>query len=100
MAVFSKLFYLAIFAGIAFACCYAMFLVRKNNDRLPPECTTFERFYPAAFKRQAIWLGIAAIVEILGGLGFGMIVLIFAIAPWLGFDPRGPAPDAKTDGEK
>jgi hypothetical protein len=88
-AVFSKLIYLVLLAAIAFGCCYAAFLIQRHQDTLPIEYETFGKFYPAAIKKQAIWLGVAGLAELLGGLGFGFIVLLFAVAPWVAFKP-GP----------
>jgi len=105
--VFSKLIYLALLAGIAFGCCYAAFLLQKHQDRLPLDYETFDKFYPAAIKKQAIWLGVAGLAELLGGLGFGLIVLLFAVAPWVAFkpgyvkfDPRKLEPKAKANNDK
>jgi hypothetical protein len=105
--VFSKLIYLVLLAAIAFACCYGAFLFQKNQDRLPIDYETFDKFYPAALKKQAIWLGIAGIAELIGGFGFGFIVLLFAVVPWVAFKPgyvkfdiRKLEPKAKAANEK
>ena len=83
----SKLLYFVIFLGIMFACCYGAFLFQKSQERLPLEYEDFNKFFPAALKKQAIWLAIAALAEIIGGLAFGIIVLVFAVAPWLMWKP-------------
>jgi hypothetical protein len=105
--VFSKLIYLVLLAAIAFGCCYGAFLVQRHQDRLPIEYETFDKFYPAAIKKQAIWLGIAGIAELIGGFGFGFIVLLFAVVPWVAFKPgyvkfdiRKLEAKAKADNEK
>jgi hypothetical protein len=105
--VFSKLIYLVLLAAIAFGCCYGAFLFQKNQDRLPIDYETFDKFYPAAIKKQAIWLGVAGLAELLGGLGFGFIVLLFAVVPWVAFkpgyvkfDPRKLEPKAKANNDK
>lgn len=85
--MFSKLIYLVLLAAIAFGCCYAAFLIQRHQDTLPVDYETFGKFYPAAIKKQAIWLGVAGLAELLGGFGFGFIVLLFAVAPWVAFKP-------------
>ncbi len=105
--MFSKLIYLVLLAAIAFGCCYAAFLLQKRQDRLPMDYETFDKFYPAAIKKQAIWLGVAALADLLGGFAFGFIVLIFAVAPWVAwkpgyvkFDARKLEPKAKANNDK
>jgi hypothetical protein len=105
--VFDKLLYLVLLAGVAFGCCYAAFLLQKRQDRLPLEYETFDKFYPAALKKQAIWLGVAGLAELVGGFGIGFIVLLFAVAPWVAFkpghvkfDPRKLEPQAKANNDK
>jgi len=104
--VFSKLLYLVLLAGIAFACCYGAFRLQKHQDRLPHDYETFDRFWPAALKKQAIWLGVAGLAELFGGFGFGFIVLLFVVVPWVAWKPGyvkfdekklGPAAKAKND---
>jgi hypothetical protein len=85
--VFSKLIYLVLLAAIAFGCCYAAFLLQQHQDRLPQDYETFGKFYPAAIKKQAIWLGVAGLAELFGGFGIGFIVLLFAVVPWVAFKP-------------
>lgn len=105
--MFSKLIYLVLLAAIAFGCCYGAFLFQKSQDRLPMEYETFDKFYPVAIRKQAIWLGIAGLAELLGGLAFGIIVLLFAVAPWAAFKPgyvkfdaRKLEPKAKANNDK
>jgi hypothetical protein len=92
----SKLLYFVLFIGIMFGCCYGAFLFQKSQERLPLEYEEFNKFFPAALKRQGIWLGVAALAEIFGGFGFGFIVLVFAIAPWIVWKPGHVKVDPKT----
>jgi hypothetical protein len=83
----SKLLYFVLFIAIAFGCCYGAFLFQKSQERLPLEYEEFNKFFPAALKKQGIWLAVAALAEIFGGFAFGFIVLVFAMAPWLLWKP-------------
>ncbi len=83
----SKLLYFVLFIAIMFGCCYGAFLFQKSQERLPLEYEEFNKFFPAALKKQGIWLGIAALAEIFGGFAFGLIVLVFAVAPWIMWKP-------------
>ncbi len=85
--MFSKLIYLVLLAGIGFGCCYGAFLFQQHRDRLPLDYETFGKFYPAAIKKQAIWLGVAGLADLVGGFAFGFIVLLFAVVPWFAFKP-------------
>lgn len=93
--MFSKLIYLVLLAAIAFGCCFGAFLLQKHQDRLPMEYETFDKFFPAALKKQAIWLGVAGLADLVGGFAFGFIVLLFAVAPWIAFKPGYVKFDAK-----
>lgn len=105
--MFSKLIYLVLLAAITFGCCYGAFLFQKHQDRLSADYETFDKFYPAAIRKQRIWLAILAVAELVGGFAFGFIVMLFVVVPWFAFKPgyvkfdaRKLEPKAKANNDK
>jgi hypothetical protein len=84
-----KLFGLIVIAALSAACVYGAFLFQKSQRRLPLDFETFDKFWPAALKKQGIWLAIAAIADLFGGMALGIIVFMFAAAPLFLFKPTG-----------
>lgn len=100
----TRLFQFLIFLALIPAFAFVVFLLRKRQQTLPMNYDTFDRFFPAALKKQRIWLVIAAVVDLLGGLmPLGFIVLLLAVVPWLtfkpGYDPKGKPDPRKFEAE-
>jgi hypothetical protein len=76
--ILSLIFFVALILGGV----YGAFLFQKQRETLPMELEEFKPFLTAALKStQAVWLAIAVVAELFGGLGFGFIVLLFALVP-------------------
>jgi hypothetical protein len=60
---------------------YGAFFFQKYRKTLPMEMEDFKPFLIWGLKAQWIYLAIAAVAEIFAGLGFGFIVLLFAVVP-------------------
>jgi hypothetical protein len=86
-AILQHLLSLIIFLALIPACAFGAFQFQKHQGRLPMEMEEFQPFLPAALRKQAIWLGIAVLAELFGGLAIGIIVLMFAVLPWLFWNP-------------
>jgi type IV secretion system protein VirD4 len=77
----AKLPSLLLFFGCMVLVGYGAFLVQTRNRALPDGRDTFFGFLPYVFRKQDIWLAIAAFCEYRWGFGFGIIVLLFAAVP-------------------
>jgi type IV secretion system protein VirD4 len=86
--VFSKILYLIPLFGCMVLFAYAAFRVQTHQHTLPDGKDDFRAFLPYMVNRQKIWLGIATIAELIGGFGFGLIVLLFAVLPMLAMNVK------------
>jgi hypothetical protein len=95
----ARLLQFLIFLIVAPVFVFAVFLFRKQKKTLPMYFDTFDKFLPAALKKQRIWLAVSALATLLGGfMPIGFIVLLLTAVPWItfkpGYDPK-TAPDPK-----
>jgi hypothetical protein len=73
---------LIVFLALILAGVYGAFIYQRHRETLPMELEEFKPFLNATLKsKQVIWFGVAVVAELFGGLGFGFIVLLFALVP-------------------